>query len=198
MRRLSTLALGFALLLTAGATRTFAQGMGGMGSMGSNSSSMGFDFKAASLADIKDSETKFVGLAKAIPAEKYTWRPGDGVRSVAEVFMHIASANYGLAPMMGAARAEGINPRELEKSTTDKDKVVDQLGKSFAYLENAVQNTSDADLQKHVKMFGGKEGTGGDVLFLIITDLHEHLGQMIAYARMNNVVPPWTAARAQH
>ena len=120
MRRLSTLALGFALLLTAGASRTFAQGMGGMGSMGSNSSSMGFDFKAASLADIKDADTKFVGLAKAIPAEKYTWRPGEGVRSIAEVFLHIASANYGLAPMMGAARAEGINPRELEKSTTDK------------------------------------------------------------------------------
>ncbi len=196
MRRLSTLALGFALLLTAGASRTFAQGMGGMGSMGSNSSSMGFDFKAASLADIKDADTKFVGLAKAIPAEKYTWRPGEGVRSIAEVFLHIASANYGLAPMMGAARAEGINPRELEKSTTDKDKVVDTLSKSFAYLEDAVEKTSDADLQKHVKMFGGKEGTGGDVLFLIVTDLHEHLGQMIAYARMNNVVPPWTAARA--
>jgi len=198
MRRLSTLALGFALLLTAGATRTIAQGMGGMGSMGSNSSSMGFDFKAASLADIKDSETKFVGLAKAIPSEKYTWRPGEGVRSIAEVFLHMSSANYGLAPMMGAARAEGVNPRELEKSTTDKDKIVDTLSKSFAYLENAVQSTSDADLQKHVKMFGGKEGTGGDVLFLIITDMHEHLGQMIAYARVNNVTPPWTAARAQH
>jgi uncharacterized damage-inducible protein DinB len=202
MRKFSTCFLALALLVTFAATRSFAQGSGSMGSTGSSAGSMGsmpmgFDFKAASLADIKDADSKFVGLAKAIPAEKYTWRPGDGVRSVAEVFLHLSSANYGLPPMMGATRAEGVNPRELEKSTTDKDKIVDTLSKSFAYLENAVQNASDADLQKHVKMFGGKEGTGGDVLLLIITDLHEHLGQMIAYARVNNVTPPWTAARAQ-
>lgn len=192
MRKLSTCLFALALLATAGATRSFAQGSGSMGSM-----PMGFDFKAASLADIKDADSKFVGLAKAIPAEKYTWRPGEGVRSVAEVFLHLASANYGLPPMMGAAPAEGFNRQGFEKSTTDKDKIVDQLSKSFAYLEASVEKASPADIEKHVKLFGGKEGTGGDVLFLIITDLHEHLGQMIAYARVNNVTPPWTAARTQ-
>jgi len=155
----------------------------------------GFDFKTASLADIKDSESKFVDLAKAIPADKYTWRPGEGVRSVSEVFLHIASANYGLPTMLGAAPAEGFNRQGFEKSTTEKDKVIEQLNKSFAYLESAVDKTSDAELNKRMKLFGGKEGTGGDILFLIITDLHEHLGQMIAYARMNSVVPPWSAAR---
>jgi uncharacterized damage-inducible protein DinB len=175
--------LAFILLSLAGASRTHAQG------------TSGFDFKAASLADIKDTETKFVGLANAIPQEKYTWRPGDGVRSVSEVFLHIASANYELPPMMGAAPPAGFNRQGYEKSTTDKNQVIDQLTKSFAYLESSVEKTSQADLDKRVKMFGGKEGTGGDILFLVITDLHEHLGQMIAYARQNNVTPPWTAAR---
>lgn len=178
-----TFAAAFVLVFTCGAARTLAQ------------ASSGFDFKAASLADIKDSESKFVGLAKAIPADKYTWRPGEGVRSVSEVFLHIASANYGLPTMLGAAPAEGFNRQGFEKSTTDKDKVVEQLNKSFAYLETSIEKASDADLNKHMKLFGGKDGTGGDILFLIITDLHEHLGQMIAYARLNSVVPPWTAAR---
>jgi len=181
--RLGIFFTAFALIATAGAARALAQASGG------------FDFKTASLADIKDSESKFVDLAKAIPADKYTWRPGEGVRSVSEVFLHIASANYGLPTMLGAAPAVGFNRQGFEKSTTDKDKVIEQLNKSFAYLESAVDKTSDAELNKRMKLFGGKEGTGGDILFLIITDLHEHLGQMIAYARMNSGVPPWSEAR---
>jgi uncharacterized damage-inducible protein DinB len=183
--KFSTVATAFALLVTIGTTRTPAQA----------TSSASFDFKAASLADIEECESKFVGLAKAIPADKYAWRPGDGVRSISEVFLHIASANYGLPPMIGAAPAEGFNRQGFEKSTTDKDQVIEQLHKSFSYLESSVEKASDADLQKRMKLFGGKEGYGGDVLLLVITDLHEHLGQMIAYARMNNIVPPWTAAR---
>jgi uncharacterized damage-inducible protein DinB len=185
MNKLGAFAMAWALLVALGATRVSAQAL----------PSSGFDFKVASLADIKDSESKFVGLAKAIPADKYTWRPGEGVRSISEVFLHIASANYGLPTMLGVAAAEGVDRKTLEKSTTDKDKVVDQLSKSFAYLESSIDKVSLADLQKQTKLFGGKEGYGGDILFLIITDLHEHLGQMIAYARINNVIPPWTAAR---
>jgi uncharacterized damage-inducible protein DinB len=180
--RTSVLAIGF--LLCTGAARTYAQ-----------TPSSGFDFKAASLADVKDAESKFVGLAKAIPADKYTWRPGEGVRSVSEVFLHIVSVDYGLMNMLGTPPPESFNRQGFEKSTTDKDKIVDQLGKSFAYVESAIEKTPDAQLQKQMKLFGGKEGTGGDVLFLLITDLHEHLGQLISYARLNNVVPPWTAVR---
>jgi uncharacterized damage-inducible protein DinB len=183
MKKFTTCILALALMSLASATRTFAQG------------TSAFDFKAASLADIKDCENKFVGLAKAIPQEKYTWRPGDGVRSISEVFLHIASANYGLPPMMGAAQPEGFNRQGYEKSTTEKNQIIEQLTKSFAYLESSVDKLSQADIEKHVKMFGGKEGAGGDVLFLVITDLHEHLGQMIAYARQNSITPPWTAAR---
>jgi uncharacterized damage-inducible protein DinB len=181
--RCFTSGLAFTLLLCTGATRTFAQ------------ASSAFDFKSASLADIKDCENKFVGLAKAIPADQYTWRPGEGVRSIGEVFLHIIAADYGMTSMLGTPPPEGFNRQGFEKSTTDKDKIIDQMSKAFAYVESALEKTPDSELQKQMKLFGGKEGTGGDVLFLMITDLHEHLGQAIAYARMKGVVPPWTAAR---
>jgi uncharacterized damage-inducible protein DinB len=183
--KLCTSVLAVAFLLCTGNARTLAQ----------TPSSSGFDLKAASLADVKDTEEKVVGLAKAIPADKYTWRPGDGVRSFSEVFLHIISTVYGLMNMVGTPPPQGFNRQGFEKSTTDKEKIVDQLNKSFAYLESAIEKTPDSQLQKQVKLFGGKEGTGGDVLFLLITDLHEHLGQLIAYARVNGVVPPWTAVR---
>jgi uncharacterized damage-inducible protein DinB len=180
-----TSVLAVAFLLCTGTTCTFAQAP----------SSSGFDFKTASLADVKDAETKFVGLAKAIPADKYTWRPGEGVRSVSEIFLHVITADYALMNLIGTPLPDGFNRQGFEKSTTDKDKIIDELNKSFAYVESAIEKTPDSQLQKQMKLFGGKEGTGGDVLFLLITDLHEHLGQMIAYARLNGVVPPWTAAR---
>ena len=81
-----------------------------------------------------------------------------------------------------------------EKSTTDKAKIVDQLNQGFAYLESAVKNLSEADLQKPTKLFG-RDTTGLGVAYHLIADMHEHLGQAIAYARVNSIVPPWTAAR---
>jgi uncharacterized damage-inducible protein DinB len=198
MTKFCTTVLALALVWAAGASRASAQdnmkGMQGM-SHGEHMGKMGFDYKATVLDDIKDTETKFLGLAKAIPADKYTWRPEQGVRSVSEVFLHVASAAYGMPGFIGAAPDPGFNRQGFETSTTDKDKVIEQINKSFAHLESAVENEPQADLGKETKIFGGHESTHGAVLFMIITDLHEHLGQMIAYARMNKVVPPWTAAR---
>jgi hypothetical protein len=94
--------------------------------------------------------------------------------------------------MMSAAPDPGIDTKNLEKSTTDKDQVVAQLNKSFGYILAALANTSNDDLKKPVKKFG-PEASAGDVLYLIAMDAHEHLGQAIAYARVNGIVPPWTA-----
>ena len=146
-----TSVLAVAFVLCTGTTPTFAQ----------TSSSSGFDFKAASLADVKDAETKFVGLAKAIPADKYTWRPGEGVRSVSEVLLHVITADYSLMNMIGTPLPDGFNRQGFEKSTTDKDKIIDELNKSFAYVESAIEKTPDSQLQKQMKLFGGKEGTAG-------------------------------------
>jgi uncharacterized damage-inducible protein DinB len=149
-------------------------------------------FRGDFLYQLGEVEQKVVDLAGAMPAEKYSWRPMEGVRSVSEVYMHIAGANYLLPSFVGFKSPEGIN-RDMEKTITDKSGVVDALKKSFAFIREAVLKTSDADLEKPAKLFG-RETTVRDVFFSAALHMHEHMGQSIAYARMNSIVPPWTAA----
>ena len=149
-------------------------------------------FRAEFLAQMKDVEGKLQDLADAIPQEKYSWRPMDGVRSVSEVFMHIAGANYLFPSMAGVKKPEDL-AKDMEKTVTEKAKVKEQLKASFDFIRTALLNTSDADLEKPAKMFG-QETTVRGLYFNAALHMHEHLGQSIAYARMNSIVPPWTAA----
>jgi uncharacterized damage-inducible protein DinB len=149
--------------------------------------------RAELLNDVMELEKKFVDLAEAMPQGKYSWRPMKGVRSVSEVYMHVAGANYLLPSFAGIKAPEGMS-RDMEKTVTQKAKVVEMLKKSFEHLRDAILSTSDADLDKPAKMFG-QETTVRDVLLTTVTHMHEHLGQSIAYARMNKVIPPWTAAQ---
>lgn len=151
-------------------------------------------FKANYFEALDHLEKETVALAEAAPQEKYSWRPGEGVRSVGEVFMHMAGGNYSYARMAGATIPADINPREFEKSATDKAKTVDTLKKSFAFLRQTAQNLSDADLAKPVKIYG-KDSNVMNVLLISVTHQSEHLGQSIAYSRQIGVVPPWTAER---
>ena len=147
-------------------------------------------FKDAFLFQLKDTESKFVRLAEAMPQEKYSWRPGEGVRSISEVYMHVAGANYFFLSMAGVKSSSGL-PRDAEKSVTDKEKVVAAIKASFDNAASAVAGMSDADLAKETKMFG-RQVTYETVLFVMTSHMHEHLGQSIAYARTNGVVPPWS------
>ncbi len=151
-------------------------------------------FKANYFEAFDHLEKETVALAEAAPQEKYSWRPGEGVRSVGEVFMHMAGGNYSYARMMGATIPSDVNPREFEKSATDKAKTVDTLKKSFAFLRQTVQNLSDADMAKAIKIYG-KDSTVANAMLISVTHQSEHLGQSIAYARDIGVVPPWTAER---
>jgi uncharacterized damage-inducible protein DinB len=146
-------------------------------------------FRDLFLEQLKDVEGKIVSLAEVIPQEKYTWRPADGVRSVAEVFTHIAGANYFLPTFMGVKPPAGLS-QTLTKET-DKTKVIEALKASFQHVRQAAMNLPDSDLDKPAKMFG-RETTYQGVLFLIANHMHEHLGQSIAYARSNGVTPPWS------
>ena len=135
---------------------------------------------------------KYMELAKSIPAEKYTWRPEAGVRSVSELFLHVAAANYNIPTMMtGTSPSSEFHKNGYEKSTTDKEKIVEQLNKSFEYAIAAVQKMSNADFAKAEKKLG-PDANDGDVIYILVAHNHEHLGQSIAYARMNGVTPPWT------
>jgi uncharacterized damage-inducible protein DinB len=154
-----------------------------------------YDMKAQALVDLQDMQKKYTQLAQSIPADKFTWRPEAGVRSVSELFLHVAAANYNIPTMMtGTAADPDFQKDGYEKSTTDRTKIVDQLNKSFAYAIAAVQKMSNADFAKAEKKLG-PDANDGDVIYILVTHNHEHLGQSIAYARVNGVTPPWTEAQ---
>ncbi|MFI5166991.1 MAG: DinB family protein [Thermoanaerobaculales bacterium] len=148
--------------------------------------------KGEMLMNISGAEDKLNQLAAAIPEDKYSWRPGEGVRSPAEVFMHVAGANYGIPSFWGVKPPAGFDFKTYEKSLTKKADIQKALEASFAYMKAALEAASDEDLAKPVEFFGFKTTVRGGYL-LVLSHAHEHLGQMIAYARMNGVVPPWTA-----
>ena len=148
-------------------------------------------YRSEVLSEIIVQSDKLTRLAEAIPADKYTWRPEPDVRSIAEVFLHISAANYNLYSMVGAKVPSGLDVKGLEKSTTEKTKVIAILKDSFAHAKQAINAMPDADLEKKIDWFGGKNTERGLLLF-IVRHTAEHLGQSIAYARAVGVVPPWT------
>ena len=141
------------------------------------------------IAQINDAAGKIQQLAEAIPQEKYSWRPGAGVRSVSEAIMHVAGGNYYMMSFAGVAAPAGTS--ENMDAITDRAKVVDELKRSFAHVRAAIAAASDADLDKPTEMFGQKT-TYRNVYFTEVAHAHEHLGQLIAYARMNGITPPWS------
>jgi uncharacterized damage-inducible protein DinB len=147
--------------------------------------------RAEFLNELKIQEDKFVQLAQAIPADKYTWRPAEGVRSISEVFLHVAAANFNLPHVFGVQPPPGFKAQGFDKSTTDKAKIIQTMQDAFAHMRAAVISMPEADVEKQVDWFGGKSTYRGILLFILRHNA-EHLGQVIAYARMNGIVPPWT------
>jgi uncharacterized damage-inducible protein DinB len=156
-------------------------------------------FRGEFLAQQDRVEQEILGLADATPADKYGWRPAPGVRSISEVFIHIVGGNYGLAGFAGIKPPAGLDMeaiQKMEKNVTEKAKVIDELKKSFAHLRAGIGTIADADLDKSVKFFG-RDFTVRGVLLIVANHEHEHLGQSIAYARMNGITPPWAAEQAR-
>jgi uncharacterized damage-inducible protein DinB len=148
-------------------------------------------FRAEVIAEVRIQEDKFSRLAEAIPADKYNWRPSPDARSVSEVFLHVATANYNLPKLIGTSPPTGFEVSKLEKSTTEKAKVLSILKDSFAHERSAIMKMPDADLEKSMDWFGGKITERGILLFMT-RHTAEHLGQSIAYSRSIGIVPPWT------
>jgi uncharacterized damage-inducible protein DinB len=154
--------------------------------------------KAAYLADLDSLHAKFMALANAIPADKYSWRPGQGVRSVSEVFMHIAGEWYHWTPASigGKAPADFPTARDqlmaklsgLEKTTTKAD-VIAELNKSWTHCRAQVAGADASQITGKYKPWGM---TVDAAALAMAGDLHEHLGQLIAYSRSVGVKPPWS------
>jgi uncharacterized damage-inducible protein DinB len=142
--------------------------------------------QAAFAKDAGTLSSKFTGLARVMSG-KYDWKPGQGVRSVGDVFNLIVTENRMLAGVLSGTPNTGAKPAPL----TDPEKMQEALQASYIDLQKAITGLSDNDLQAPVKLFG-RDMTKQSALMLIIEDQHEHLGQSIAYARTNGVVPPWS------
>jgi uncharacterized damage-inducible protein DinB len=156
--------------------------------------------RAEFLEEVVYYEQRYTRLAEAMPAEKYGWRPGEGVRSVGEVFAHITIANYGIANALVAARTPGttfsFDPKAIMALAGDKPKLLQSLRDSFANFRKTILMLDDADADKPQKMFNRQTTLRGS--FIMVTGhFGEHLGQSIAYARTNGIVPPWTEEAQQ-
>ncbi len=148
-------------------------------------------FRADFLVQLDMVGKQIVDLAEAVPADKYSWRPAPGVRSISEVYMHIVGGNSFIPTFMGVKPMAGLE-RGMEKTVTDKARIVELLKQSMAHARSAVLSIPDADLDKKVKIFGGQEVSQRATIMIIGNHLHEHLGQSIAYARANGITPPWS------
>lgn len=178
------LALACAIVATAGA---FADAPAT-----ADNTSPSYDMKAQALLDLQAVQQKFVDLANAVPADKFNWRPSADSRSLAEVFLHVAGERYQILALMGASAPSGFDAKTFEKSTADKAKIVDELNQTWDFAQKTITSMSNADFAKPLPKLG-PDANAGDVVYFLVTDAHEHLGQSVAYARENGIVPPWTA-----
>ena len=170
-------------------------------------------YKREYLGELEYTSKNVIALAQAMPAEKYGWRPGVGVRSVSEVYMHIAAGSfllldligqkapedlYGKAEASGRERLMALLKRnaELEKTVTEKQRVVALLERSLAAAREAFERASAADLDKRADFFG-RETTARGVYLRLLVHVNEHMGQSVAYARVNGIVPPWSRPAAK-
>jgi hypothetical protein len=150
-----------------------------------------YDMKAQSLFDLAAVQKKFVDLANALPADKYNWRPSPDSRSFAEVFLHVAGERYQILKLGGATPPASFQGKDFDKSTTDKAQIIAQLNQSWDFTQKTINGMTNADFAKMIPKLG-PQANAGDVIYILVADAHEHLGQSIAYARENGIVPPWT------
>lgn len=134
---------------------------------------------------------QLVALAEATPEEKFSWRPAPGVRSTSEVYMHIAMANFYLLSVTGPKMPADLK-EDAEKSVTSKAEVINWLKRSLEAVKQAHRSETAKDLQRKVHI-ADRDATVDGMYLRIIVHANEHMGQLVAYARMTGVVPPWSS-----
>jgi len=153
-------------------------------------------FQADLLGDYGYITGHLLQLADAVPADKYGWRPGEGVRSFAEVLGHVAAANYYGSAALGTPTPAGVDPQKLE-STSDKAQAVAALRAAIEHFQKAAAAVDPKALDDQVEIFG-MTLSKRRVMLIMQGHAHEHTGQAIAYARMNGIVPPWSRTQASN
>jgi len=133
---------------------------------------------------------QLIALAEATPADKFAWRPAPGVRSTSEVYMHIAMANFYLLSVTGPKMPADLK-EDMEKTVTSKADVINWLKRSLDAVKEAHLAETPKDLERKVHI-ADRDATVDGMYLRIIVHANEHMGQLIAYARMTGVVPPWS------
>ncbi|MEP1983882.1 MAG: DinB family protein [Maribacter dokdonensis] len=141
-------------------------------------------------AVLTGNQLQVVQLAEAFPEEKYDWRPAEGISSVGEALLHVAGANYFLASKLGFAPPEDVDIMGLSK-ITGKENIIAALKKSNEFVLKNITKVEDGTLDEEVD-FGFLKSNQLGGLLAIMEHNGEHKGQLIAYARTNGVVPPWS------
>lgn len=138
-----------------------------------------------------DRASRVLALAEAMPADLYSWRPEEGVFSVEEVYSHIARYNfYYLEESLGIPTPDDLDLDNIE-SITGKEEVLDILERSIEHVKSHIEEMPDSKIAAQTEMYG-RTVNGQAVLMQLVTHKSEHVGQSIAYARMNGIVPPWS------
>lgn len=137
---------------------------------------------------------QLVALAEAIPAEKFAWRPAPGVRSTSEVLMHVAVTNFYLLRVTGPKLPADLKSADMEKTVTAKAEVIGWLRRSLDAVKGARAGLKPGDLQRSITI-NGRDATVDGIFLRIIVHANEHMGQLVAYARVNGIAPPWSGAR---
>ena len=141
--------------------------------------------------ELKHVTSQLLALAEATPAEKFAWRPSPGVRSTSEVYMHIVIANFFFLNAVGKQKMPAEITQNFEKSVTAKADVISWLKRSLEAARTARSTETQATLARKVEFL--KQDTTADAVYLrLIIHCNEHMGQLIAYARMTGVTPPWS------
>jgi uncharacterized damage-inducible protein DinB len=191
MKKLLLSALLLANFATSGVARAFKPLPQAAPQQTKDTTPPSYDMRPQSLLDLEGVNKKMIQLAEVIPQDKYTWRPAPDARSVAEVFLHISGERYFILGLGGAPKPDGFNGKDYEKSTTDKTRIIEELNKSWDYTKAQISSMSNADFAKLLPKLG-PEANAGDVVYILVADQHEHLGQLVSYARTNGITPPWT------
>lgn len=148
--------------------------------------------RAEVVQELNEAEEKITALAKDFPQAKFTWRPEEGVRSVSEVILHVAAANYFFLSFTGIKPPEEMKmDNDFDKKTTNKEEILEFVKHAYSFTRDKIMSMKDKDLEKMVDFFGTKLTTR-HLLVKLAGHSHEHLGQLIAYARMNGITPSWS------
>lgn len=149
-------------------------------------------FQNESAGMLSKTAEKIMQLAEAVPADKYDWSPEDGVRSFSGVFSHVVSTNYFFATKLGATLPDGVNMETLEQDLKTKGDITPALKQSSDLITEAIKNLDDDDLATKVEFPDPGDYTNTTAALIALSHCNEHLGQLIAYSRMNGITPPWS------